>query len=228
MRDYGRERDDLRNVIEDRRHLRARTPSPSHRSLVWDGTPSGRGGFLALAAPLIDVRWPGKFKTGHIDKYNGSSNPKEVIQVYQTVIKAARGDNWVKANYLPTALSGVTRSWLINLPEGSIYTWDQLYAMSIENFQGTYERPSTTETLKTIKQKHDESLRNYIKQFCNARNATPYIQDMKIINAFCDEVSDIKIVEEIAMKKPKTVADLFTVADVCNKASKAQARLLES
>jgi hypothetical protein len=29
--------------------------------------------------------------------------------------------------------------------------------MFIENFQGTYERPSTAETLKTIKQKHDES-----------------------------------------------------------------------
>jgi hypothetical protein len=30
--------------------------------------------------------------------------------------------------------------------------------MFIENFQGTYEHPSTTEILKTIKQKHDESL----------------------------------------------------------------------
>jgi hypothetical protein len=35
-------------------------------------------------------------------------------------------------------------------------------------------------------------------------------------------------VEEIAMKKPKTVADLLSVADVCIEASKAWARLLES
>jgi hypothetical protein len=34
--------------------------------------------------------------------------------------------------------------------------------------------------------------------------------------------------EEIAMKKPKTVADLLTVADVCIEASEARARLLES
>jgi hypothetical protein len=27
--------------------------------------------------------------------------------------------------------------------------------MFIRNFQGTYERPSTAETLRTIKQKHD-------------------------------------------------------------------------
>jgi hypothetical protein len=29
--------------------------------------------------------------------------------------------------------------------------------MFIENFQGTYEHPSTAETLKTIKKNHDES-----------------------------------------------------------------------
>jgi hypothetical protein len=64
---------------------------------------------------------PEKFKPGHIDKYDGSSNSKKFIQVYHTVIEAARGDDRVKVHYLPMALSGVIRSWLINLPEGSIY-----------------------------------------------------------------------------------------------------------
>jgi hypothetical protein len=98
--------------------------------------------------------------------------------------------------------------------------------MFIGNFQGTYERPSTTETLKTIKQKHDESLQDYMKCFCNARNAIPYIQDIEIINVFRDEDNDIKTMEEIAMKNPKTVAELLMVADVCIEASEAQARLL--
>jgi hypothetical protein len=93
----------------------------------------------------------------------------------------------------------------------------------IENFQGTYERPSTTETLKTIKQKHDESLRDYAKHFCNARNGIPHIQDIEIINAFRDGIRDVKTVEEIAMKKLKMVADLLTVADICIEAFKAWA-----
>jgi hypothetical protein len=91
-----------------------------------------------------------------------------------------------------------------------------------------YERPSTTETLKTIRQKHDESLRDYVKHFCNTRNAIPYIQDIEIINTFHDGVSDIKTVEEIPMKKPKTMVDLLTVVDTCIEAFKARARLLES
>jgi hypothetical protein len=62
-----------------------------------------------------------------------------------------------------------------------------------------------------------------VKSFCNARNAIPYIQNIEIINAFRDGVSDIKTVDEITMKKPRTVADLLAVADVCIDASEAQA-----
>jgi hypothetical protein len=148
--------------------------------------------------------------------------------VYQIIIEATGGDDRVKANILPMALTDAARSWLINLLEGSIASWDQLCAMFIGNFQGTYEHPSTVETLKTIKQKHDESLRDYVKRFCHARNAISYIQDIKTINAFYDGVRDVKIVEEITMKKLKTMIDLLAVTDVCIEASEAHARLLES
>jgi hypothetical protein len=174
-REYDHERDDLCNVIEDWRRIRLRTPSPPRWSLAKDAAPVGKSRFRALTGPLRQVRWPDKFNAGNIDQYDGYNNPKKFIQVYQTIIEAAGGDDRVKANFLPTALTDVARSWLINLPKGSITSWDQLCVMIIENLQGTYERPSTVETLKTIRQKHDESLQEYVKCFCNARNAIPYI-----------------------------------------------------
>jgi hypothetical protein len=64
----------------------------------------------------------------------------------------------VKANFLPTALTGMARWWLINLLKGSITYWDQLCAIFIGNFQGTYKHTSTIEILKTIPQKLGESL----------------------------------------------------------------------
>jgi hypothetical protein len=93
--------------------------------LVEDVGPVGNSGFRALAGPLRQVRWSDKFKTGDIDRYDGSINRKEFIQVYQTVIEAAVADDQVKANFLPTASTGTTRSWLINLRKGSITSWDQ-------------------------------------------------------------------------------------------------------
>jgi hypothetical protein len=107
----------------------------------------GRGGFRALVGPLRQIWWLDKFKTGNIDRYDNSNNHEEFIQVYWTIIEAVGGDDQVKANFLPTTLTGVARSWLNNLPEGSITSWDQLCAMFIGNFQGMYERPSTAETL---------------------------------------------------------------------------------
>jgi hypothetical protein len=124
---------------------------PLHDVLQREMSPHQGGRFHALAPSLSQVIWLEKFKTGHIDKYDGSSNPEESIQVYHTVIDTVGKDDWVKANYLSTVLPGVARSWLINLPERSIYTYDQLCVMFIRNFQGTYERSSTAETLKTIR-----------------------------------------------------------------------------
>jgi hypothetical protein len=81
--------DDLHNVNDDRRHLRVRSPSPPRCSLARDVTPSWRGGFRALAAPLRQVIWLKKFRAGHINKYDGSRNPEKFIQVFHTVIEAA-------------------------------------------------------------------------------------------------------------------------------------------
>jgi hypothetical protein len=119
------------------------------------------------------------------------------------------------------ALSYVARLWPINLPEGTIYNWDQLCAIFIDNLSSTYKRASTAKTLKTIKQKPNESVWNYMKYFRNTKNAIPNIQDIEIINVFRDGVTKIKIVEEIIMKKSKIMAGLLTVADECIKASKA-------
>jgi hypothetical protein len=124
MREYDHNRDDLHNVIEDRRRIRDRTSSPPQRFLARGATPTGRSGFRALAGQLREVRWPTKFKVGYIDQYEGSSNPEEFIQVCQTVIEAACGDDRVKANFLHMTLSRAARSWLINIPEGSIHSWD--------------------------------------------------------------------------------------------------------
>jgi hypothetical protein len=60
-----------------------------------------------------------------------------------------------------------------------------------------------------------------VKHFYITRNAIPYIQDIKIINAIHDGVNDIKTMEEIAIKKPRMVADLLAVADICIEASEA-------
>jgi hypothetical protein len=76
MREIGRDRDNLRNVLEDWRHLRARLLTPLRRSLAGDDVPLGKGGFRASAALLRDVRCPVGSRPGTLTSIMGPAIPK--------------------------------------------------------------------------------------------------------------------------------------------------------
>jgi hypothetical protein len=50
------------------------------------------------------VRWPVNLKTSGIEKYDGSTNSTEWLEVYQLAIEDARGDSYIMANYFPVCL----------------------------------------------------------------------------------------------------------------------------
>jgi hypothetical protein len=93
QREYGRDTTNLHNIIDDRRHNRARALSPQWHSLVRALALSGKGVFHTLAPELRQVTCLDKFKPRPIDKYDGSNNPKEFIQVYHMFIEDAGGDD---------------------------------------------------------------------------------------------------------------------------------------
>jgi hypothetical protein len=63
-------------------------------------------GCAALADHLRAVAWPSKFRPHLPEKYDGSTNPMEFLQVYITAITAARGNDAVMASYFHVALTG--------------------------------------------------------------------------------------------------------------------------
>nr|ABA98412.1 retrotransposon protein, putative, unclassified [Oryza sativa Japonica Group] len=54
----------------------------------------------AFVASLRNVRWPPKFRPNLTEKYDGSVNPSEFLQIYSTIIVAAGGDDRVR-NTIP-------------------------------------------------------------------------------------------------------------------------------
>jgi hypothetical protein len=53
-------------------------------------------------------------------------NPAKFLQIYSTSILAAGGNEAIMINYFPVALMGTARSWLMNLPEGTLDSWSEL------------------------------------------------------------------------------------------------------
>jgi len=113
---------DLRPELDaNRRGRDARTTLDANRAQHYDTNPCvSVTDYRAFAPNLRRVVWPRKFKPGPIEKYDGTTNPKEWISIYSMIIEAAYGDDYVKANHLPTVLQGSARTWLMNLPEGTV------------------------------------------------------------------------------------------------------------
>jgi hypothetical protein len=65
---------------------------------------------MALAPHLRMVVWPRKFRPHLPEKYDGSVNPAELLEIYSTSILATGGDEAIMANYFPVALTGMARS----------------------------------------------------------------------------------------------------------------------
>jgi hypothetical protein len=54
------------------------------------------------------------------------------------------------ANYFPVALTGTTRSWLMNLLDGSLTSWGELCHQFTANFTSAYARLSNEVNLHAV------------------------------------------------------------------------------
>ena len=95
-------------------------------------------------------------------RYDGTPDPAEFLQLYELSIEAANGGEKVMANWFPMALKDGARSWLVNLPLGSISSWHEMRDHFVANFQGTRDRPPVVGDLRRIKQQPRETLQKYI------------------------------------------------------------------
>ena len=108
-------------------------------------------GFRAFTPELRSIVWPGKFKPDLPPRYDSTSNPAELLQLYELSIEAANGDEKAMANWFPMALKDGARSWILYLRVGPISSKDELRECFITYFQGTRDHTPTTGALRHIK-----------------------------------------------------------------------------
>jgi hypothetical protein len=187
------------------------------------GVPLAGVGCAALADHLRAASWPPKFRPHLPEKYDGTSNPSEFLQVYVTAITAAGGNTAVMATYFHVALSGPARTWLMILAPGSIYSWEELCARFVANFASAYQQHGVEAHLHAVRQEPGETLRTFISRFTKVRGTIPRISDASIITTFRQGVRDEKMLEKLATHDVETVPTLFALADKCARAAEGRA-----
>jgi hypothetical protein len=187
------------------------------------GVPLADVGCATIADHLRAASWPSKFRPHLPEKYDDTSNPSEFLQVYVTAITAAGGNTVVMATYFHVALSGLARTWLMNLAPGSIYSWEELCVWFVANFASAYQQHGVEAHLHAVRQELGETLRTFISRFTKVQGTIPRISDASIITAFRQGVRDEKMLEKLATHDVEIVSTLFVVADKCARAAEGRA-----
>jgi hypothetical protein len=151
------------------------------------------------------VRWPINFKPLGINKYDGSTNPAEWLEVYQLTIEAVGGDSFIMANYLPVCISSSAKMWLLVLPSGSVRSWTHLCWLFNSNFCATCARPRVEWDLASIVQKKGESLREFIQRFYNKTNLISEVDNKSIIMFFKKGFRDSSLIHKAHNEEPQDV-----------------------
>jgi hypothetical protein len=151
---------------------------------IQAGVPLVGVGCAALADHLRAVTWPPKFRPHLPEKYDGTSNPSKLSQVYVTAITTVGGNTAVMASYFHVALTGPARTWLMYLTPGSVYSWEELCARFTATFASAYQQHGVEAHLHAVRQEPGETLRAFISRFTKVRGTIPSIFDASIITSF--------------------------------------------
>jgi hypothetical protein len=137
-----------RNLDQDIVAVAPQTPMGTRSQT---GVPLAGVGCAALADHLHAASWPPKFRPHLPEKYDGTSNPSELLQVYVTAITIAGGNTAVMATYFHVALSGPARTWLMNLTKGLVYSWEELCTWFVANFASAYHQHGVEAHLHAVR-----------------------------------------------------------------------------
>ena len=167
--------------------------------------------FPAFTRRFSLYQYPKDFKPVGITKYDGKQAPQQWLRCYSAAVELVGGTNTTKVIFFPMNLEAAPLTWLESLKPNTINSWEDLKASFIDNFQGAITHTGTCHDLSQCKQKHDESLRSYIKHFFDTRATIANISDQDIIDCFPNGISDQNLYRDFGHNRPKIVVQLWVL-----------------
>ncbi|XP_020216880.1 uncharacterized protein LOC109800512 [Cajanus cajan] len=113
-----------------------------------------------MEATLLD-HW----KSIPINKYDGSTDPEEHLNVFLTQATLSTQDDSALCRIFPTSLKGRALSWFTRLPNSSIDSFSELSSEFTLQFATSKPYRTTSLALTGIRQEKKESLRSFMDRF---------------------------------------------------------------
>ncbi|XP_011075717.1 uncharacterized protein LOC105160151 [Sesamum indicum] len=125
---------------------------------------------------LVQTVEPG-FRVPDLQRYDGMKDSQEHVAAFEMVMNLYRQPGPIMAKLFATTLTGKAQEWFTNLPRGSIESYEQLVQKFNFHFASKKKQKRSATHLFNIRQREEESLKNFMGRF---NNETLEVQELRI------------------------------------------------
>jgi hypothetical protein len=160
------------------------------------------------------VQLSGKFKIPAIQTYTGVEDPTEHLDNYKTHMDLQGTLQELACRAFPFTLSGSAWDWFQKLPPGSITIFEDLGRKFITQFLVGCKRKKPSGKLMAMRQKGDESLKDYVIRFNQANLMVDNLTEELVYAALYQGLRvEGPLMSEIVLNHPENLADLTDVIE---------------
>ncbi|XP_043705311.1 uncharacterized protein LOC122655153 [Telopea speciosissima] len=152
---------------------------------------------------------PRGFKPPSFEAYDRKTNPNDYISYFNAMMMVYGGSDVVSCHPFPTSLKGPTALWFAKLKPNSIKSFTKLARALVSHFQSSVKQKKMTTNFLAVKQRPDESIRDYITHFNGEALEIKDLDDGMSFNAPHNGVTNHDLVKSIALKPVTTMSQLL-------------------
>ncbi|KAL0437525.1 UNVERIFIED_CONTAM: hypothetical protein Sradi_0460400 [Sesamum radiatum] len=162
-----------------------------------------------FAPAILAEALPAGVKVSNLSEYDGTGDPQEHLDKFYAKIDWYDLSDAAYCKVFRTTLSKRALAWFNQLPAGTISSLEQLTQRFLHHFSMNKRAPKTAAFLFTIRQKENESLRDYMQRFVEAVHEVPHVNHELLASIVQQNLRSGRFKESIAGKPPATMEDLL-------------------
>ena len=145
----------------------------------------------------------------HIGTYNGKGDPDNFLHLFEGAIRMQKWVMPVACHMFTYTLRDAARIWWNGQKPGSIINLDDLKAKFRSHFSQQKKFTRTHLTVHNIKQKENESTRNFVTRYTDETLQILGLHEEQRISGFVHGLRNRNLVEFLSTDLPETYKDLM-------------------
>ncbi|XP_043812736.1 uncharacterized protein LOC122723700 [Manihot esculenta] len=145
--------------------------------------------------------------------YDGAGNPREHVLNYETFMELQTLSDALMCKVFPTMLTEPARAWFNSLEVGSIRSFGDLANVFISRFIARVPADRKTSYLETVRQRRDESLKEYIARFNTEALQISKLDEGRAVEAMQKGTTSPEFFSSLSRKPSTSLVELMKRAE---------------